>query len=446
MLDPSETIVAIASARGAGPRGLIRLSGPDAVKIALGEFEADEPGPPPTRPSALLGRLDLRDCSIRFPATIVVWPGLRSYTGQPSAEIHTVGSPPILDRIVAGCLARGARRAEPGEFTLRAFLSGRIDLTQAEAVLEVIEAGTPARLDAALRQLAGGLTGPLRDLRDRLLDRLVELEANLDFVDESDVSPIHRQALVKDLVDAVERLEELSARRRSRDRVEMHPRAVLVGPPNAGKSRLFNALIGRDGAIVSPVAGTTRDYLIGLGDCDGLTVEFVDTAGEEFAETPIESASQSHREDQSNRADLVLVCRPADADKKPNDRSTSDRRLLVLTKADLLPNRDRLPLAIATSAATGEGLPELRSAIASALRSRAEESTALVGLGSQCRESIDHATESLRNAVGVAAEPGGEELIAAEIRHVVDELGKLVGAVVTEDILDRIFRRFCIGK
>jgi tRNA modification GTPase len=442
VLDPSETIVAIASQPGPAARGLVRLSGPLAVSITLEDFDGDGPTPSPFRPIGYTGRIALSQPSASLPATLVLWPGPRSYTGQPVAEVHTIGSPPLLRHLVALYLARGARLAEPGEFTLRAFLSGRIDLAQSEAVLRVIEARTTGQLDSALRQLAGGLAGPLRALRDRLLDRLVELEANLDFVDEPDVSPIHRRALVDDLADASRTLESLIAGLRSRDVADARPRVVLVGRPNAGKSRLFNALLGDDRAIVSPVAGTTRDYLVGVCECDGMAVELIDTAGEELALHAIGVSSQDQRSRQVAEADLLLRCVPAD---EPELEVPADRlSLLVRTKADKSAVRSQP--GFATSALTGQGLDELRAAIAAELRSRPVQADATHQLGSLWRESLDRGAESLRHALAVATGPGGEELIAAELRQAVDDLGKIVGTVVTEDILDRIFRRFCIGK
>ena len=442
MLDSSETIVAIASQPGPAARGLVRLSGPAALSIALEAFEGDGPTPIPRRPISYIGRIALSRPSTSLPATLVLWPGPRSYTGQPVVEVHTIGSPPLLQHLVALYLSRGARLAEPGEFTLRAFLSGRIDLAQSEAVLRVIEARTPRQLDSALRQLAGGLAVPLRSLRDRLLDRLVELEANLDFVDEPDVSPVHRRELVDDLTDASRTLDALISGHRSRDVVGARPRVVLVGRPNAGKSRLFNALLKDDRAIVSPVAGTTRDYLVGLCDCDGVVVELIDTAGEELASHAIERSSQDQKSRQVDEADLLLRCVPAD---EPAPIAPTDRlAILVRTKADQIPGLASVPFA--TSALTGQGIDDLRAAIADRLRSRPLNADAGRQLGSLWRESLDRAADSIRHAIAVANGPGGEEMIAAELRQAVDDLGKIVGAVVTEDVLDRIFRRFCIGK
>ena len=258
-----------------------------------------------------------------------LWPGPRTYTGQPLAEIHATGSPPLLRQILAHCLARGARLAEPGEFTLRAFLSGRIDLTQSEAVLGVIDARSPAQLDAALRQLAGGLASPIAGLRDRLADVLAHLEANLDFAEEPDVDPLGREALADSLDEAAAEVDRLADRLRGRDRADGRPRVVLVGPPNAGKSRLFNALLGLDRAIVSPVAGTTRDYLEAPCDCDGLAVDLVDTAGLEAARGPIEGRAQAARGGQSAvgrpPARLPVGRRRAAGARAPADRPEARR-------------------------------------------------------------------------------------------------------------------------
>ncbi len=445
-LDPTDTIAAISSPPGAGFRGLVRLSGPEAWAIALGGFEPDVAAPLPTRPERRVGRLRVEGLRPMLPAAIALWPGPRTYTGQPLAEIHTIGSAPLVELVLAQCLARGARHAAPGEFTLRAFLSGRLDLTRAEAVLGVIDARTPAQLDAALQQLAGGLAGPIVALRDRLLDVLAHLEAGLDFVDEADVDPLARGALASSLAGAAAEIATLADRLRGRDRPEGHPRVVLVGPPNAGKSRLFNALLGREQALVSPHAGTTRDYLSALCDCAGVTFELIDTAGALSATSAIEARAQDLRSDQVAQADLLLACRSADtAEEQPATVPDDRPHLDVWTKADLAPPEGLMEV-LPTSAATGVGLAALRTAIATALRGRAAEDDLPAGTAARCRASLVQASEALEGASQTLLHGGGDELVAIDLRQSLDELGKVVGAVVTDDILDRIFRRFCIGK
>ena len=446
-LDPSDTIAATASPGGPGLRGIVRVTGPEAWAVALDGFEG-EAGETnlPSRAERRAGRLRVDGLGRPLPVAISLWPGPRTYTGQPLAEIHSTGSPPILGLVLSHCLARGARLAEPGEFTLRAFLSGRIDLTQSEAVLGVIDAGTPAQLEAALRQLAGGLASPIASLRDRLADVLAHLEANLDFAEEPDVDPLGSEALASTLDEAAAEVDRLADRLRGRDRPGGRPRVVLVGPPNAGKSRLFNALIGDARAIVSPVAGTTRDYLEAPCDCDGLLVDLVDTAGFEEPRGTIGRLAQAAGGGQSSLADLLLDCRSADTPAVGGFAPPPDRpRLPVWTKADVSPPPP-LDGRIATSGSTGEGLSALRLAIAGALRSRASEGDLPAGTAARCGEGLARAGRSLEAAAETLRLGGGDELVAVDLRQGLDDLGRVVGAVVTDDLLDRIFRRFCIGK
>jgi tRNA modification GTPase len=386
-----------------------------------------------------------------LPVMLALWPAPGTYTGQNVAEIHLPGSTPLISLVLAHCLVGGARHAEPGEFTLRAFLCGRIDLTRAEAVLGVIDARTPAQLDAALQQLAGGLSGPILTLRDRLLDVLAQLEANLDFTEEPDVDPLGHAVLADELAGSAAELKALARRLTDRDRPEGYPRVVLVGPPNVGKSRLFNALVERDQAIVSPRAGTTRDYLTALCDCDGLTIELVDTAGIESAGDAIATRAQSLLAQEAGRADLLLDCRSIDLshDRAVVTTAVARPTLSVWTQCDRgLPDRSiaSATAMIVTSAATGAGLQTLRSAIAAAIRNQESEGNSPAGTAARCRGSLLGAEQALRSAAETLLVGRGDELVAVELRLAVDELGSVVGAVVTDDILDRIFSRFCIGK
>jgi tRNA modification GTPase len=225
---------------------------------------------------------------------------------------------------------------------------------------------------------------------------------------------------------------------------------VLVGPPNVGKSRLYNALLGQDRAIVSPQAGTTRDYLSALCDCNGLVVELVDTAGIEDAGDTITAQAQARRAQETERADLLLACRSAETGDLAGERLVPNQgRLNIWTKGDQaapdLGGLRALDLHI-TSAASGMGLNELRSAIAQSIRGSLSENDSPAGTGARCRGSLHNAEAALRRASETIISEGGEELVAFDLRLAVDELGRVVGAVVTDDILDRIFRRFCIGK
>ncbi len=213
-----------------------------------------------------------------LPADLFLWPQGRSYTRQLLAEIHTFGSPPLVDEILQSLCRNGARLAQPGEFTLRAFLAGRIDLTQAEAVLGVIDAADRNQLQAALAQLAGGLARPLGQLRSDLLDLLADLEAGLDFV-EDDIRFVTPDELNRRLAAAAETIDQIGAQLTGRDAATARPRVALIGYPNVGKSSLFNALVGNAAALVSTQAGTTRDYLSATIDACGMSIELIDTAG-----------------------------------------------------------------------------------------------------------------------------------------------------------------------
>jgi tRNA modification GTPase len=446
-LDPADTIAAVASPAGPALRGIIRLSGPLAHSIALAAFSSSASEALPPRAAILRGALQVDGLRPPLPVDVACWHEPRSYTGQNIAEIHLIGSPPLVELVLAHCLSRGARLAEPGEFTLRAFLNGRLDLTRAEAVLGVIDATNQPQLEAALEQLAGGLSLPIGRLRDRLLDVLSHLEANLDFVDEPDVDPLGRTALASELTLGANEMRHLTSRLSDRARPDGHPRVVLVGPPNVGKSRLFNTLAQADQAIVSPQAGTTRDYLATLIDCQGVTVLLVDTAGFETAADGLTAQAQAARAHQTAVADLVLDCRSIDGDETAEFALVPPHvpRLPVLTKTDLGSPRD-CDERIGTSAATGAGLDMLRSAIAAALDRPETREISLAGTAARCRGSLVRAESALRNAAATLECGGGDELVALDLREAIDDLGQVVGAVVTDDILDRIFRRFCIGK
>lgn len=445
-----DTIAANASPPGPALRGLVRLSGPDAWTIALSGFTPKQEQRPSRdrRAEVRLGTLRVDSLRPALPVMIGLWPAPRTYTTQDVAEIHTVGSVPVLNSVLADCLTRGARLATPGEFTLRAFLSGRIDLTRVEAVLGIIDAHNPAQLAASLQQLAGGLSRPILALRDRLLDLTAILEANLDFVEESDVDPLSRSSLAEELESAAAQMTDLGQRLSERDRPEGYPRVVLAGSPNAGKSRLFNALLGTEHAIVSPQAGTTRDFLSAVFDCAGTTVELVDTAGFDRAGNSIETHAQNLRSGQSSRADLILLCHAPDAEPPPSEAAPGGIPVLrVRTKGDIGEGPDRVEEGhILTSALRGHGLETLKRAISQSLQSQLNESGLPSSTGARCHGSLLRAGQALEAASETLRSGLGEELAAMDLRLAIDELGKVVGAVVTDDILDRIFQRFCIGK
>jgi tRNA modification GTPase len=455
MLYPlDDTIVAIASAPWGAARGILRTSGPDVPGCLRGVFQPEEPvdWQAMRAAAAVPGSLMLDAQHARLPGELYVWPTSRSFTGQPVAEFHTLGSPPLLEaalRAVCGC---GARLAEPGEFTLRAFLCGRLDLTQAEAVLGLIDAASPAEFQAALAQLAGGLAVPLRRLRELLLDLLAHLEAGFDFADE-DLPFITAAELRGKLAEAAAAADAIARQMASRTESSGPVRAVLTGWPNAGKSSLFNALAGRSQAIVSQHPGTTRDYLTAECQLGGVRCLLVDTAGvEPVVEGPaveVRRSAQAAAQGQAQAAQVRVLCldstRPLNAWERAELASPDPSRLVVLTKTDAPRQTDCPEPALATSARSGEGIAALRERLRrQVLAAGGPSGDVVVGTAARCRESLRLAAECLARAGAVLGQ--GQELVAAELRLALDELGKAAGAVYTDDLLDRIFSRFCIGK
>lgn len=452
MLDLDETIAALASAPGGAARAIVRVSGPRTVQclekcfVPQDRERLDEV----RRPSAIPGSIALAGVAPALPCTVYLWPSSRSYTRQPTAEIHTLGSPPLVDALLARLCAAGARLARPGEFTLRAFLAGRIDLTQAEAVLGVIDARDQEHLATALAQLAGGLAAPLARLRGELLDVLAQLEAGLDFVEE-DIEFISAAQLDESLSAAEDEVNGLLAQMQERTEATDTIRAVLIGPPNVGKSSLFNALGGQR-ALVSDQAGTTRDYLTTRLELDGIVCELVDTAGlETGGSSGLERAAQLTSQRQQARAEIEIVCLDSTRPLNPAEHSllaTEPRgqRIVVFTKCDLPSRAPELQGAVATSSHTRAGLDLLLARLRELVRDDKPALGVVASTAVRCRVSLRQASEGLAEARRMAQTAAGDELVAAEFRRVLHQLGEVAGEVYTNDILDCIFSRFCIGK
>lgn len=431
---PDSTIVGVATGTPDGGVAVVRVSGPEARSIVERLVESL---PPPR----LLARRKLRDSEGAAEEALVAWmPGPRSFTGEDVIELHVHAGARNVGRIVTALQERGAQAAGPGEFTRRAFEHGRLSLEQAEGIAALIAARTSAAIDQARRLVAGELGREVERLRIAVGDLRAEIEANLDFpedVADGDVSR-WREELHRHEATARAWLQNFAAGQRARERA----RVVIAGPPNAGKSALFNALLGRSRAIVSPTPGTTRDYVEAELQVDGLEVVVVDTAGLRGAtEDAIEHEGIGRSREQIAGAELVLWLEPADAE--PIDARPPEA-LRVESKRDLGARR---PDWLGVSAQSGEGLDELRAQIARSVRG--EETAPWIGLARH-RDRASEAATAMASAQALLARAAPLELVAFELGVAERQLAEITGrdalGPVGEDVLGRIFSQFCIGK
>ncbi len=471
------TICAIATGTAPAFRGIIRISGPDALATALLLTDPKQRTELAMQLATLKAARRIAASIVlpaifqRLPAAFFIWPDERSYTGQPTVEIHSFGNLTLLQMVVQRLTEIGVEIAGPGEFTYRAFLNGRLDLTQCEAVLGVIHADNQAALQSSLRQLAGGLSQPLEAIRGRLIELLADLEAGLDFVDE-DIEFISREQIRTQLTELQRMLQTTADQLGSRVLSSERPRVVLVGWPNAGKSSLINSLARTEVAIVSEMAGTTRDFVRQMVPmASGTPLDLIDTAGfEEARDTSdslaiaeIRQLAQRQLREQIAVADLVLICAEAGEERDFGwlDESIATARStlecwLVQTKSDRSKKSDAPDLnlkstvrSLKTSVVDTGGTDELRAALQDWIVTRHSNDADVQPLTLvRCSASIQAANEALMSALEVsnADTATGNELIAAELRSALHELGSVVGEVYTDDILDALFSRFCIGK
>jgi tRNA modification GTPase len=447
MFATDDTIVAIATPPGRGGIGVVRLSGPDAAPIACTL----------TRRSAFVARhatltaVTDPDGRAIDQAVVTHFPAPHSYTGDDVVELSAHGSPVVLDAIVRAAVAAGARLANPGEFTFRAYLHGRIDLVQAEAIRELIDAVTPLQARVAFDQLEGTLTSRLREMDRTLLDLIARLEASLDFPDEG-YHFITTGDATRDLDGILQALEMLLADAVRGKMIREGLTVAIVGRPNAGKSSLFNRLAGAARAIVTDVPGTTRDLLTERVDIGGVPFTLVDTAGQRTAPgDAIEEEGIARARQAGHAADLTIVVldrsRPLTADDRSLlDQTPAKRRSIVASKSDLVAAWDAEDAgALPVSALTDAGIDDLRSALASfagtdVLRDRAPIANMRhVAL-------LENARDAVRRARGAAAGGVPEEFVLADLHEARGRFDEITGARPQDEVLRVIFERFCIGK
>lgn len=460
---PEETICGIATAVGEGGIGIIRISGGGALRVGDRLFSPTD------------GK-SLSDCESHtlHHGTILgpggrerideVMVGLlrapRSYTREDTVEVYCHGGPLILRRILGLAVAAGARPAEPGEFTKRAFLNGRIDLTRAEAVMDLIRAKSDAAQRAALAQMEGGLYRLIHELRRSMVSVLAEIEAGLDFSEE-DIEFISPAAVKKSLEESRSTISRLLQSAEGGRVIREGVRTVIIGEPNVGKSSLMNALLDRDRAITSPVPGTTRDLIEDQMSLDGVLFRLMDTAGLRESPDLIEQKGMDRTRAGISQADMVLVVQDATTQSGEKPEGLRDwkelikgkRHLLVANKIDLVEGgkagdlSDEKSMGMPVSAKTGAGLDALREEIIKRVREELAQSGEREALINERHEAaLIQAREAVEAALKALGEEIPAEVLALELRRGIDRLGEITGESTSEGLLDQIFKRFCIGK
>lgn len=452
----ADTIAAVATPPGEGGVALVRLSGPDAERIGREVLVRKDTSWESHR--LYYGRV--RDPDRGAVVDEVMFAFLRqprSYTGEDTVEIHCHGGPYVVRQVLGLVLARGARHAEPGEFTKRAFLNGRLDLTQAEAVLDLIRSRTDKAAGVALGQMEGGLSQEVRALREQLVDTLVQVEAAIDFPEE-EIELLRQAELAGKVAGVVDRIAVLIDSYEWGRLIREGIRVCIVGRPNVGKSSLMNALLGVDRAIVTATPGTTRDFIEEAVNLDGLPVVLWDTAGIRGGTEGVEQVGIDVTLERLEESEGCLLVLDGSApltheDVEVMQRVRDKQGLVVVNKSDLgqrlapadvsetLPRLEQVKV----SALTSQGLDELRTALRGCFLDSSKESEIVV-TNVRHKAALERARSSLSEVQRAMEQGMPSDIVAVDLQEARDDLEEIIGAVTNDDILERIFSQFCIGK
>lgn len=452
-----DTIAAMATANGAAAVAIVRVSGADAVAVAARVFR----GPRPDRWTShrlYRGRFVDAGEQVLDHGLGVIMRAPRSYTGEDVVELHGHGGVLLARRLLGAVIAAGARPAAPGEFTLRAFLNGKLDLAQAESVAELIAARTDSALRVAVHQLGGSLSRAIEELRERIIGVAAHLEVAIDFSEE-DVGDLDRAKFAHDAAAVTTALRELAATYRRGRILREGLRVAIVGKPNVGKSSLLNRLLETERAIVTPIPGTTRDVIEEMLEIDGLAIVLADTAGIRTSREEVEQLGIERTRRQIDAADLAIIVLDDSRAWGPEDAEVFDatrhkRCILFVNKTDLqsslvFPEELRAAKPVVRgSALTGVGMDSLRSELlrAADLSDRDEPTPTITITRERHRLAIEAAAESIEHAVTSLRAGNPPEVVAVDIMSGLDHLEEIVGRTSPEAVLDRIFVEFCIGK
>lgn len=445
----NDTIAAISTPPGNGAIGIIRLSGPDALALARQIFL----GGPSEWPShkAIYGQLmDPRSSAVLDHCLMLYMKAPRSYSGEDLVEFHCHGGRFLVNAVLQLCLELGARLAGPGEFTQRAFLNGRLDLTQAEAVADLIHGQSRPGLNLAAHQLEGHLSGPIRQLRSRLLGILASIEANIDFPDE--VDPPEPELIQQGMLQALAEIRRLLASSEAGRIWKEGLKLAIVGEPNVGKSTLLNALLRYERAIVSDIPGTTRDTVEDDYNLRGIPVRIIDTAGLRQTQDKIESIGIERSQQALDAADLVLLV----ADSQQGLSAEIQAQLanwrhknvfLVWNKTDLgLAELQSYELpSVKVSALSGQGLEQLENLLFEQVSSQHDLSPE-ISINERHRICLLRAEEALQRVAQTLQQDLPTDFIAIDLKEAIVAFGEIIGESVSEEVINEIFHRFCVGK
>lgn len=455
----SDTIAAIATAPGPSAIGVVRLSGPDTCTVLDRVFRPKN-GRPMSRQEPrrlVLGDVLDRDGQVIDSALAVLFPGPGSYTGQDCGELQCHGSPVVLDAALAAMLAAGARQAKGGEFTRRAFLNGRMDLLQAEAVADLIDAETAQAAHNAVGQLEGVLSRTVAEIYDGLMAIVSRFYAVVDYPDE-DIGDLQREDMLDTLRRAENRLEELLATFSRGKLLKLGVPTVILGRPNVGKSSLLNALLGYDRAIVTDVPGTTRDTVEARCRLGGVVLRLIDTAGLRESDDAVERIGVERSRAALEGAALALLVLDGSAPLSPEDEAAmaqaahAPRVICLINKSDrplaFAPEelRSRFPHLCVVSAATGAGLDALGETVAALFPAGGAESAGELLTNARQADAARRALEAVTRASESLEAGITPDALLTDAEEALAALGELTGASVREDVTARIFERFCVGK
>lgn len=458
-----KTIVALATPAGRSGIGVVRLSGDGALDAAVKLTRRDR-GVFAPRKATLAKLRDPRDNAAIDKALVTYFKAPHSFTGEDVVEISCHGSPVLLRQVIDLCLSLGCRVAEPGEFTLRALAHGQLDLAEAEAIRDLIDAQTNAAARQAVRQLGGEMSRSLQPLKDELLNIIVVLESALEFV-EDDLPASQSEEIVSSLEDIAEKTLEFADTYKAGHLIRDGLSATIVGRPNVGKSSLFNRLLGTERAIVTDIAGTTRDQLNERFTIRDIPIHLVDTAGLRETEDTVERIGVERARGAMADADLVIVVLDAHESLTEEDReivrsAEKQNFIIALNKIDKHPSRDidRLASAgdpslskfrertVAISAKTGEGLDDLREAIVKPFTTSDLSSSGFLVTDARHYDLLMRTHDEIRASLDALGENRSEEIVLLGLHNALRYLGEITGETTTEDMLTRIFATFCIGK